>query len=109
MVSLQEIFDTLKVDFQHFQMKTHLSLTFKPWKNDLGRALWKSFSCTTAHCLQSFAFLSIIELENKAESLICSTLAGVWIKGRADKSFLGFVHAFAAGKEEIQVPREERD
>ncbi|NXP40400.1 GNAI3 protein, partial [Leiothrix lutea] len=57
-----------------------------------------------------FAVQSIFEVENKAESfLICSILAGVWIKGRADRSFLGFMQAFAAGKEEIQVPGEERD
>lgn len=109
LVSLQQIFDTLKGDFQHLQLKTPLSLSFNSWKNGLGRALWRSFSCTTAPCLQDFAVQSIFELGNKAESLICSTLAGVWIKGRADKSFLGFVHAFAAGKEEIQAPREERD
>lgn len=60
----------------------------------MGRALWRSFSCTTAHCLQGFSVQSIFELENKAEPfLICSILAGVWIKGRADGSFLGFVHA----------------
>lgn len=71
--------------------------------------MWRSFNYITAHCLQGFAVQSILELENKAESLICSTLAGVWIKGRADRSFLGLVHAFAAGKDGIQVPREERD
>lgn len=70
LISLQQVFGTLKGDFavQHFQLKTHLSLSFKPWKNESGRALWSSFSCVTAHCLQDLAVQSIFELENKAES-----------------------------------------